>query len=109
MELGPGGSPAICTLRYHRAIASDQQPPRHEEAALLLVEGKPRPLVAPNAGYNFGLVGVAHDLTAKAGQSLPLALLPIGIGRHGSGAKVRLATALEAMKALVLRATANPE
>ncbi len=94
---------------YHRATGPAKQPPRHEEAALLVGEGKPRTLVAPNAGYNFGLVGMAQDLTVKAGQSLTLPLLLISIDRPEAGPDISLATALESLKPQFLKAATKPE
>jgi hypothetical protein len=88
---------------YHRALGPYKQPPRHEDAALLLVEGKARTLVAPNAGYNFGLVGVAQDLTVKAGQSLTLPLLLASLDRPDSGPEINLAAALDAVKEQLLK------
>lgn len=88
---------------YHRAIGPYQQPPLHEDAALLLVEGKPQTLVAPGAGYNFGLVGIAQDLTVKAGQSLSLPLLLISIDRPEGGPDINLSKALEEVKEPLLK------
>jgi hypothetical protein len=89
---------------YHRATGPAKQPPRREEAALLLGEGKSRMLMAPNAGYNFGLVGMARDLTLKAGQSLALPLLLISIDRPNAGPDINLAAALDALKPQLLKA-----
>jgi hypothetical protein len=94
---------------YHRAIGQSKQPPRHEEAVLLLGEAKPRKLVAPNAGFNFGLVGIAQELTVKAGQSLTLPLLLISINRPDSGPDINLQTALEAVKQQLLTAGTKPD
>lgn len=94
---------------YHRAIGQAKQPPRREEAALLLGEGKARTLVAPNAGYNFGLVGTAEELTVKAGQSVALPLLVISIDRPETGPGVSLQAALEAVKPQLLRATTKAD
>jgi pimeloyl-ACP methyl ester carboxylesterase len=88
---------------YHRATGPAKQPPRHEEAALLLCEGKPRTLIAHNAGYNFGLVGMAQDLTVKAGQSVSVPLLLISIDRPAGVLDIKLATALESLKGALLR------
>ena len=62
---------------YHRSVGEYRQPPVHEDAALLLFDGampKTTKLVAPNAGYNFGLAGLSTPLTIRAGQKL---LLPV--------------------------------
>ncbi len=87
---------------YHRAVGEYQKPPRREEAALLLLEGKPQTLVAPNAGYAFGLVGVAQELTLKAGQSLTLPVLLIAIDRPENGPDVKLSAALEDLRPQLL-------
>ncbi len=87
---------------YHRTVGEYQKPPRHEEAALLLLEGKPQTLVAPNAGYNFGLVGVAQELTIKAGQSLMLPVLFIAIERPESDPDVKLSAILEELRPQLL-------
>lgn len=92
---------------YHRAIGRHRQPPRREEAALLLGEGKMRKLVLPGAGYNLGLVGLAWELKAEAGQSLPLRLVLISIDRPKSGPDISLAAALEAIKPRLLRPRAG--
>jgi hypothetical protein len=84
---------------YHRALGPYQKPPRHEDAALLLVEGKRQALVAPNAGYNFGLVGVAQELVAKPGETLRLPLLLIALDRPEAGPDINLAVALETLRA----------
>ena len=87
---------------YHRAIGAYQRPPQREEAALLLIEGKPQTLVAPGAGFNFGLVGVVQDLTLKAGQSVSVPLLLISIDRPAGGPDITLAAALESLKGALL-------
>jgi hypothetical protein len=89
---------------YHRSVGQYQQPPTHQDAALLLVDAAPRKLVAPGAGWNFGLVGMEHAPTVKAGQSLPLPLLFVSIDRPEKGPDINLQAALEAVKAELLRA-----
>jgi len=88
---------------YHRAIGPYQKPPLHEDAALLLVEGKPQTLIAPGAGYNFGLVGIVQELTVKAGRSLSLPLLLISIDRPDGRSDINLAKALEEVKEALLQ------
>ncbi len=46
-------------------------------------------LVAPNAGYKLGLVGIADELTVKASQSLTLPMLLIAIDRPESGPDIK--------------------
>jgi hypothetical protein len=94
---------------YHRATGPAKLPPRREEAALLLCEGKSRTLIAPNAGYNFGLVGMARDLTVNAGQSLALPLLLISVDRPNAGPDINLAAALDAVKPQLLKTAAKTE
>jgi len=86
---------------YHRAIGRYRQPPTHEDAVLLLSAGKaPRisKLVAPNAGYNFGLVGVDHSATVQAGKTLSVPMLIIWAARPDKDADVSLLDALMALK-----------
>jgi hypothetical protein len=83
---------------YHRALGPYQKPPRHEDAALLLVEGKRQTLVAPNAGYNFGLVGVAQDVVVQSGAAFRLPLLFISLDRSEAGPDINLAVALETLR-----------
>jgi hypothetical protein len=94
---------------YHRAAGQAKQPPRREEAALLLGGGKSRTLVAPNAGFNFGLVAMAQELTVKAGQSVALPLLVISIDRPNDGPDINLATALDAVRPQLLKTATRPE
>jgi hypothetical protein len=89
---------------YNRSVGQYQQPPTHQDAALLAVDAAPRKLVAPGAGWNFGLVGMEHTPTVKAGQSLPLPLLFVSIDRPEKGPDINLQAALEAVKAELLRA-----
>ena len=89
---------------YHRSVGPYQKPATHEDAALLAVGAVPRKLVAPNAGFNFGLVGLEHTLTVKASQSVRLPLLVVSIDRPAKGPDVSLQAALEAVKAELLKA-----
>ena len=109
---------------YHRPPGEDRQRPVREDAALFLFAGdvpKVTRLVAPNAGYNFGLAGVSAPLTLKAGQTLWLPLLfarleppphptlsPLGRGQgEGQGRNASLAQILDSLKAGLLRTTGD--
>ncbi len=86
---------------YHQARGEYQQPPVHEDAAIMLFAGampKTTRLVAANAGYNFGLAGLQVPLAVKGGQRLALPLLLISVDRP-PGSKVSLAEVLAALKA----------
>jgi hypothetical protein len=90
---------------YHRARGEDRQPPSHEDAALLLVAGtmpKTTRLVAPNAGYNFGLAGVGVPLALKAGQTLSLSFVLVAADRPRTGS-TGLAEVLAALKADLMK------
>ncbi len=85
---------------YHQVRGEDRQPPVHEDAAVLLFSGatpKSTRLVAPNAGYNFGLAGIEVPLIVKGGEKLSLPVLLISLDRP-SGANVSLAEVLAALK-----------
>jgi len=85
---------------YHRARGEEQKPPEHEDAALLLFPGempKTVRLLAPNAGYNFGLAGVSAPVALKAGGTLSLPLLLVAIDRP-PGAGAGLAQVLDALR-----------
>lgn len=69
---------------YHRSVGEYRQPPVHEDAALLLFAGtmpKTTKLVAPNAGYNFGLAGLNTPLTIRTGQTLSLSVLLVTLDK----------------------------
>ncbi len=85
---------------YHRAVGEYQKPPVHEDAALLLFAGtmpKTVKLMAPNAGYNFGLAGIKTPQTLKAAQTLFLPLLWVAVDIP-RGTNVRLADILASLK-----------
>jgi len=89
---------------YHQVRGEYQQPPAHEDAALLVFAGavpKTTRLVAPNAGYNFGLAGLQAPLIVKGGQTLSLPLLLVSVDRP-PGRTVSLAEVLGALKADVM-------
>ncbi|HET6429802.1 MAG TPA: hypothetical protein VFJ30_15405, partial [Phycisphaerae bacterium] len=91
---------------YHRAIGRYRQPPDHEDAVVLLSAGKPpamAKLVADNAGYNFGLVGLDHAETVKAGKSLSVPVLVVWVARPEKGAEIRLLDALMSVKAGIVK------
>jgi hypothetical protein len=59
-------------------------PPVQEDAAVLLFAGpmpKTAKLMAPNAGYNFGLAGLSVPLTILAAQRLCLPLLLVTLDK----------------------------
>jgi len=85
---------------YHRARGEERKPPEHEDAALLLFAGempKTATLIAPNAGYNFGLAGVSASVALKAGSTLSLRLLLIAFDRP-PGSDAGLAQVLDALR-----------
>ena len=86
---------------FHRTIGKWKEPPVHEDAVLLLCPGsasKLEKLVAPNAGYNFGLVGLRHPVTIKAGDSSSLRLLLIAVERPAETKSMMLETVLEPLR-----------
>jgi pimeloyl-ACP methyl ester carboxylesterase len=90
---------------YHRTRGEDRQVPAHEDGALLLFAAampKTTRLVAPNAGYNFGLAGLSAPLALKAGQTLSLPLLLVAVDRP-RGRDVSLAQILDTLKADLMR------
>jgi pimeloyl-ACP methyl ester carboxylesterase len=87
---------------YHRTVGGNNQPPVHEDAALFLfADTRPNAtkLVAPSAGYNFGLVGFSTPLSVKAGQTISFPLLFVAVDKPSDGAGPRLADVLEGLKA----------
>jgi predicted esterase len=91
---------------YHRSVGEYNKPPVHEDAALLLFADTPpntTKLVAPNAGYNFGLVGFNAPLAVKAGQTICLPLLFVAVDKPADGASPRLADVLEGLKTELIR------
>jgi hypothetical protein len=97
-----GGKEARWYYGYHRSLGRYTQPPNHEDGALILVpDAGPRKLVAPNAGCNFGLVGLEQSLAVKTGQSLTLPVFLISLNRPGKGPEISLQAALESMKATI--------
>jgi len=86
---------------FHRTIGKWKEPPVHEDAVLLLFPGnasKLDKLVAPKAGYNFGLVGLRHPITVKAGDSCSLRLLLIAVERPAATKSMMLETVLESLR-----------
>ena len=91
---------------YHRAIGRYRQPPDHEDGVLLLSAGKPpalSKLIADNAGYNFGLVGLEHQATIQAGKTLVVPVLVVWVARPEKAAEFSLLDVLIAVKADLIR------
>ena len=75
---------------YHRAIGRYRQPPDHEDGVLILSADKPpalNKLIADNAGYNFGLVGLEHQATIQAGKTLVVPVLVVWVARPEKAAE----------------------
>jgi hypothetical protein len=73
----------------------------HEDTAVFLFPEKapkPEKLVAPNAGYNFGLAGLCLPLDAEPGQRISLPLLLIWIDQPERAPVISLATVLESIR-----------
>jgi pimeloyl-ACP methyl ester carboxylesterase len=90
-----------CYAGFHRAIGKWKEPPVHEDAVLLLFPGSASrldKLVTPNAGYNFGLVGLRLPLTIKAGHTCSLRLLLIAVERPAETKSMMLETVLESLR-----------
>jgi hypothetical protein len=86
---------------FHRALGKWKEPPVHEDAVLLLFPGSASrldQLVTPNAGYNFGLVGLRLPLTIKAGGTCSLRLLLIAVERPAETRSMMLETVLESLR-----------
>ena len=87
---------------YHRVIGRYRQPPDHEDGVLLLSAGKPptpSKLIANNAGYNFGLVGLEHQATIQAGKTLVVPVLVVWVARPEQASEASLLDILMAVKA----------
>jgi hypothetical protein len=82
---------------YHRAIAKAKQPATHEDAALVLSDALSRKLIVPNAGYNFGLVGLEAPLVVQAGATVTVPLLLIAVDRPAAGPDISLKAVLESI------------
>jgi len=77
----PKGQPHPYYRGFRNAIGPRKKPPVHEDAALLAsAGGSPSltKLVAPNVGYNAGLVGLELPVRIKAGETVSLPLVLIG-------------------------------
>ncbi|MBC8875598.1 MAG: prolyl oligopeptidase family serine peptidase [Planctomycetes bacterium] len=86
---------------FHRTIGKWKEPPVHEDAVLLLFPdgaAKLDKLVTPNAGYNFGLVGLRLPVTIKAGDTCSLRLLLIAVERPPETKSMMLETVLESLR-----------
>ena len=87
---------------YHRVIGRYRQPPDHEDGVLILSAGKPpalSKLIADNAGYNFGLVGLEYQATIQAGKTLVVPVLVVWVARPEKAAEFSLLDVLFALKA----------
>ncbi len=85
---------------YHRARGEERKPLEHEDGVLLLFAGempKTANLLAPNAGYNFGLAGLSAPVVLKAGSTISLPLLRVAIDRP-PGVDAGLAQILDALR-----------
>ncbi len=87
---------------YHRVIGRYRQPPDHEDGVLLLSAGKPpapSKLIADNAGYNFGLVGLQYQATIQAGKTLVVPVLVVWVARPEKADEFSLLDVLSALRA----------
>jgi hypothetical protein len=95
------GVPAPPYFGFRVAIGPYQKPTLHENAALLLFDG-PAPkmgkLVARNAGYNFGLVGIHHALSVKANSAASLPLLFLAADAPDKGTPIDLPGLIDGLK-----------
>ena len=60
-------------------------------------------LIANNAGYNFGLVGLEHQATIQAGNTLIVPILVVWVARPKQAAEFSLLNVLIANKADLIR------
>jgi hypothetical protein len=94
-------APAPYHTGFRVAIGPYQKPTLHENAALLLFDG-PAPkmgkLVARNAGYNFGLVGIHHALSVKANSAASLPLLFLAADAPDKGTPIDLPGLIDGLK-----------
>jgi hypothetical protein len=91
---------------YHRAIGRYRQPPDHEDGVLLLSADKPpalSKLVANNAGYNFGLVGLEHQTTIQAGKTLVVPVLVVWVAQAEAAPESRLLDVLADVQPELIR------
>ncbi len=91
---------------YHRAIGRYRHPPVHEDGVLLLSAGKPpalSKLIADNAGYNFGLVGLEHQATIQARKTLVVPVLVVWVARPEQASEASLLDVLIAVKTDLIR------
>jgi hypothetical protein len=97
----PGSDSGSYYAGYHRAVGKWKEPPVHEDAAVLLFpENAPKPekLVAPGAGYNFGLAGLRFPLDIEPSQTVSLPLLVISIDQPARAPVISLATVLASIR-----------
>jgi hypothetical protein len=91
---------------YHRAIGRYREPPVHEDGVLFLSADKApvlSKLIADNAGYNFGLVGLERQATIHAGSSLVVPVLVVWVKRPDEAIEFRLLDVLMAVKTGLIR------
>lgn len=97
---------------FHRAIGKWRQPPTHEDAVLLVFPhsaSKLDKLVAPKAGYNFGLVGLRHTLAIKAHDTRSLRLLMIAVEKPAAAQAMMLEMVLESLRGSIQPAPLGEE
>lgn len=95
---------------YHRAVGKWKEPPVHEDAVVLLFPAKapnPEKLVAPGAGYNFGLAGLGFPVDVGPGQKVCSPLLLISIDQPAGAPAISLAAVLESIRGKVTSAGLN--
>ena len=90
---------------FQTAIGPRREPPVHENAALFVTaKGSPSltKLIAPNVGYNTGLVGLRRSVVVKAGEtvSLPLVLVAVNSPKDKP---IPLTDVMEGLKAEILK------
>ncbi|HUT33317.1 MAG TPA: 5'-nucleotidase C-terminal domain-containing protein [Planctomycetota bacterium] len=103
---------ATSYVGYYQALGEGRgKPPVHQDAALLLfgrAGRKVEPLVAPSAGYNFGLVGISCPIVVEAGQSLSVPLLFVAADTPDKAPAPNLAAALDAVRDALLAKLSHP-
>ena len=90
---------------YHRSVGPYQQPPLHEDAALLLSAGPAlatTKLILPGAGYGVGLVGFSTPLDLKPGEEKKVPLLLVSVNRPKDRPEVKLAEIVQGIQPQLL-------
>ena len=99
-------APAPWYSGFRVAIGEYRKPTLHEDAALLLFDGpapKMQKLVARGAGYNFGLIGIHHAITIRAGTAASVPLLFLAVDRPENGPAISLPDLLDSAKGNIAR------